>query len=70
MVTRLEVGSVDRCSRVLGGGVVGGGEGGSVGISVVSSLGGIDSGRSEALAVSTDRLLEPPRDNLCRFLED
>jgi hypothetical protein len=69
-VTRLEVGSDGRCSIVLGGGVLGGGEGGSVGISVVSSRGGMGSVISEALAVSTDRLLEPPRDNLCRFLED
>ena len=70
MVTRLEVGSVGRCSGVLGGGVVGGGEGGSVGISVLSSRGGMDSEISEALAASADRLLEPPRDVLCRFLED
>lgn len=69
-MTRLEVGSVGRCSRALGGGVVGGGEGGSDGISVGSSRSGMDSGMSEALAVSTDLLLEPPRDTLCRFLED
>jgi hypothetical protein len=69
MVTRLEVGSAGRWSRALGGGVVGRGEGGSVGMSIVSSRGGMGSEMSEALAVSTDRLLEPPRDTLCRFLE-
>ena len=70
MVTRLEVGSAGRRSEVLGRGVVGGGEGGSVAISVVSSRGDMGSGRSEVLVPSTDRLLEPPRDVLCRFLED
>ena len=50
--------------------MVGGEEGGSVGMSVVSSRTGIGSEMSEALAVSTDLLLEPPRDTLCRFLAD
>jgi hypothetical protein len=50
--------------------VVGGGEGGSVGMSVVSSRSDMGSEMSEALAVSTDLLLEPPLETLCRFLED
>lgn len=70
MVTRLDVGSVGRSSGALGGGVVGGGEGGSDGISVVSSRSDMGSEMTEALAVSTDLLLEPPLETLCRFLED
>ena len=71
IVTRLEVGSAGRCSESLEGGVVGGGEEESIAI-LVSSRSGRGSWvpEAKALAVSTDLLLEPPRDTLCLFLED
>ena len=50
--------------------MVGGGKGGFVDMSVVSSRSGMGSETSENLAVSTDLLLDPPRDTLCRFLEE